>query len=59
MADYRDALRARGRRPMTDSMRAKLRTHKEPGTIEIVRDPRVEEGWRVHRYDGPLSEGGV
>ena len=56
MADYRTALRAKGLRPMTAAARDRLRTNREPGDVEIVRDRRVEAGWRLHRYSHALLE---
>lgn len=45
--DYRRILAAKGvKRLQID----KLRTVKEPGTLEIVRDWRSDDGWRLHRY---------
>jgi hypothetical protein len=42
--DYRDALRAKGFRPMTDSLRRRLRTARTPGTVEIVREKLIRYG---------------
>jgi hypothetical protein len=42
--DYRDALRAKGFRPMTDSLRRRLRTARLPGTAEIVGDRLIRYG---------------
>lgn len=36
--DYRQALRAKGFKPMTDAQRDRLRTVKAPGTAELVGD---------------------
>lgn len=37
MMDYRQALRAKGLRPLTPALRAKLRTNKQPGDVEVTR----------------------
>lgn len=42
--DYRDALRAKGFRPMTDNLRRRLRTTRAPGTAEIVGDRLIRYG---------------
>jgi hypothetical protein len=44
MADYRNALRAKGIRPMTPAVRNRLRTAKAPGDVEVLRHG-------LHRYD--------
>lgn len=47
MKDYRTYLRAAG----VKRLRGKLRTEKQPGTVEIVWDPRTREYVRhVHEH---------
>lgn len=56
MSDYRTALRAKGIRPMTPAALARLRTNRESGSVEIVRDRREADGWRLHRYVDEVEE---
>jgi hypothetical protein len=35
--DYRDALRAKGLKPMTDTARGRLRTARAEGDVEVTR----------------------
>jgi hypothetical protein len=46
MADYRNALRVKGIRPMTPAARDRLRTAKAPGDVEVLRHG-------LHRYEQP------
>lgn len=47
MKDYRQFLKAIGRKPIDPGT---LRTRKTHG-VEIVRDRRAAGGWRLHRYE--------
>lgn len=51
--DYRRYLKAIGRRPVDPD---RLRTAKAPGTVEIVRDRRQADGFRLYRYSHPALE---
>lgn len=48
MKDYRDALRAKGIKPMTAADRAKLRTKRRSGDLELTPD-----GVHRHQFDDP------
>lgn len=39
--DYRTALRAKGFKPFTPATRAKLRTRRQPGTVEVTHDTLI------------------
>lgn len=52
MKDYRTYLRAAGVKPI----RGKLRTDKEPGSVEIVWDPRTRDYVRIVHEGEPMRK---